>query len=207
MASDLELFHHVYAPGQGPRTLLLLHGTGGDENSLLRFAGVIHPTASVLSIRGNVLESGRYPRFFRRFAEGVFDEESIREQASQLCDFLRAAAEEYVFDPNSIDAFGFSNGANMGAAMLLLHPPSLGRVALVRPMLPITPSPLPNLSGKSALLLAGAEDQISPAHHAQKLETVLGQAGCSVSLEIVRAGHELTAQDLELAKAMFSIEQ
>lgn len=204
MTGDLNSFHHIFAPGAGSRTLLLLHGTGGDENSLLRFAPNLHPKASVLSVRGNVMEGGRYPRFFRRFEEGVFDEENIREECSNLKDFLVAAASRYGFDASGVDAFGFSNGANMGAAMVLLHPGSIDRAVLVRPMVPLRPALLPDLSSTHVLLLAGEGDQMSPSAHAADLGSMLQDAGCNVTYRLIQAGHELTATDLDHANLFFA---
>lgn len=203
MTGPLGFFHHVFAPGNGGRTLLLLHGTGGDENSLLRFAPHVHPNASVLSLRGNVMESGRYPRFFRRIEEGVFDEANIVEECARLSEFLAAAASQYGFDPRKVDAFGFSNGANMGAAIILLHPECIERAVLVRPMVPLRPSPLPDLSSARVLLLAGKEDPISPAHHAADLESLLLSGGCDATLQVMPAGHELTSGDLDAANRFF----
>src|SRR3954462_4900387 len=114
-------FIHAFVPGTSARTLLLLHGTGGTENDLVPLGRSLDPTAALLSPRGKVLENGM-PRFFRRLAEGVFDEQDLIRRTHELADFIGEAAEHYRFDPKNIVAVGYSNGANIAAATLLLHP-------------------------------------------------------------------------------------
>src|SRR6476646_8343145 len=108
-----------FVPGNSNRTLLLLHGTGGNERDLMALGRELDPTAALLSPRGNVLENGM-PRFFRRLAEGVFDEEDVMRRANELANFVGAAAAQYGFDPREMTTVGFSNGANIAAAVLLL---------------------------------------------------------------------------------------
>src|SRR4051812_5032609 len=130
--TELNGFIHLYEPGDAnaPFTLLLLHGTGGDESDLMSLGRAVAPTANLLSPRGPVMENGM-PRFFRRFAEGVFDVEDIKARAQQLADFINSAATEYSFDATRVIAFGYSNGANIAAAMLLLHPDALAGAILL----------------------------------------------------------------------------
>src|ERR1700719_644111 len=110
-------FTYQFIPGTGDRTLLLLHGTGGNENDLLPLGRAIDPDAALLSPRGKVLENGA-PRFFRRLAEGVFDEKDAVARAHELAQFITAAAEAYKIDLNNLVAVGYSNGANVAAAMM-----------------------------------------------------------------------------------------
>src|SRR5712691_4802337 len=117
-------FVHEFVPGTSERTLLLLHGTGGNEHDLLSLGREIDPTAALLSPRGKVLESGM-PRFFRRLAEGVFDVEDLQRRTHELADFVAAAAEQYRFAADRVVAVGYSNGANIGASLLLLRPEAL----------------------------------------------------------------------------------
>ena len=131
-------FVHRYLPGKNAdsRILLLLHGTGGDENDLIPLGQELDPNAALLSPRGRVSENGA-PRFFRRFAEGVFDEEDVLRRANELADFVAAAAAEYAFAPERVIAVGYSNGANIAAAMLLLRPEALEAAILFRAMVPL----------------------------------------------------------------------
>src|SRR6266849_404267 len=112
---------HEFVPGDSERTLLLLHGTGGNEHDLIPLGRELDPAAALLSPRGKVLENGM-PRFFRRLAEGVFDEADVVRRANELADFVGAAAARYEFDPRHVTAVGYSNGANIAAAVLLLRP-------------------------------------------------------------------------------------
>src|SRR3954471_5740183 len=161
-------FVHRYVPGRTARTLLLLHGTGGNETDLLSLGADLDPSAALLSPRGKVLENGM-PRFFRRLAEGVFDEEDVIRRAGELADFTLAAAKEYEFDPQSVTAVGYSNGANIAAAILLLRPEVFSRAILFRAMVPLTPARLPNLANLRALISSGKRDPIIPMENAERL--------------------------------------
>jgi predicted esterase len=163
----LSTHHHLWLPSKrATRTLIMLHGTGGNENSLLPLAQRLDPTANFLAPRGNVLEHGM-PRFFRRLAEGVFDMEDLRTRTLALADWLNAACDVYGFDPKTVTIVGYSNGANVAAAMLLLRPELisqglLANLALLRPMLPLRPEVDPDLSGVRVLVSAGRADRITP---------------------------------------------
>ena len=193
-------FVHRWVPRAGAtRTLLLLHGTGGTEEDLLPLGELLDPDANLLSPRGPVLEHGM-PRFFRRLAEGVFDEADLRQRARDLVDFVREAATVHAFDPAGITAVGFSNGANIAAAVCLLHPGTIARAVLLRPMVPLVPEPLPALAPTAALLLAGAQDPIVPAANTERLAALLRAAGADVSLEWLPGGHQLTRADVTAAR-------
>ena len=196
---------HLFEPSptNSKRTLLVLHGTGGDERSLLQLARSIEPNAALLSARGNVLE-GSAPRFFRRLAEGVFDEPDLIARTHDLADFVAEASTNYGFDPNQVIAVGYSNGANIAASLLLLRPESLCGAALIRAMVPLEPMTLPNLIGKHVLMLTGEFDPILPPENAQRLATMLRKYGADVMYELLRAGHELTRRDLDLATEWLS---
>src|SRR5262249_16993263 len=138
----------VPAPSAGSgTTLLLLHGTGGNENDLLELGQTLAPNAALLSPRGKVSERGM-PRFFRRLAEGVFDIEDLKFRTQALADFVASAASAYGFDPGKVIAVGYSNGANIAVSMLLLRPATLAGAVLFRPMVPFVPAVPPDLSGK-----------------------------------------------------------
>lgn len=197
---DLGFIHEfIPATAGSGRVLLLLHGTGGDESDLIPLGRDLDPTAALLSPRGNVLENGM-PRFFRRFAEGVFDEEDVIRRANELANFVTAAATKYEFDASRVTAVGYSNGANIAAAMMLLRPEVLNSAVLFRAMTTLANPPMPDLSGKRVLLSAGQSDPIIPLSNVRSLESLLHQRGADVHLEIQQAGHGLIAEDLVVAK-------
>ncbi|MBO1075843.1 alpha/beta hydrolase [Roseomonas marmotae] len=200
MTNPEELgFRHRFergTEGSGP-PLLLLHGTGGDENDLLPLGRAVAPGVALLSPRGQVLEQGM-PRFFRRLAEGVFDEEDLRRRTGELADFVAAARDAYGI-PAPV-ALGFSNGANIAAAMLLLRPGVLRGAALLRAMVPLRQPPAARLDGTPVLLLSGAADPIVPAANSAELATQLEQAGAAVTRQVLPVGHGLSQADLMLVK-------
>jgi phospholipase/carboxylesterase len=194
-------FAHRYVPGQpeSSRVLLLLHGTGGDETSMLTLGREFDPGATMLSPRGKVLENGM-PRFFRRFAEGVFDEEDVVRRAHELADFVTAAASHYGFHPADVTAIGYSNGANISAAMMLLRPEVFSRAVMLRAMVPLSNAVASDLTGKRALISAGRIDPIVPADNSAQLAEMLRARGADVSLVVQEAGHGLVPADLTTVK-------
>lgn len=193
-------FVHVFKRGTIDTTLLLLHGTGGDERDLLPLAEMLLPAASVLSPRGQVLENGM-PRFFRRLAEGVFDEDDLRRRAADLALFIASAADRHHFDPNRVIAVGFSNGANIASAVLLLHPGALAGAIVIRGQVPVVPDPLPALQGAVVLISNGRSDPLVSAEETERLAALLRGAGADVTLAWQPGGHQLTQSDLETARA------
>jgi predicted esterase len=194
-------FIHRYTPATRPGlpTLLLLHGTGGTEEDLLPLGEQLLPGAAQLSPRGQVLENGM-PRFFRRLAEGVFDLDDLRRRTHELADFVDSARRTYDLGPGAPVAVGFSNGANIAAAMLLLRPGTLGGALLLRPMVPLEPQPLPALDGVPVQINAGTADPIVTPAQSQALGSLLQRAGAAVSVDWIRAGHGLARQDLEVGQ-------
>jgi phospholipase/carboxylesterase len=198
MSADLS-FIHRFVPAQAAAnapTLLLLHGTGGDESDLVAFGQAVLPGAALLSPRGRVNENGM-PRFFRRFGEGRFDEANLKEEALALANFVGAAAQTYKFDAARVVALGFSNGANIAAALLLLHPHVLAGAVLLRPMVPLIPGELPNLAQKPVLISAGQHDPIVPAANVLQLANLLQSAGAEVTVRRQPLGHNLAQPDLQ----------
>jgi len=193
-------FKHIFraAADPSPPTLLLLHGTGGNEHDLIPLADNIAPGAAVLSPRGKVLE-GQMPRFFRRLAEGVFDLDDLRVRTRELADFVEVSAARYGFDATRVVAVGFSNGANIAASLLLLTPGVLSGAILFRAMVPIVPDPLPSLTGTRVLMSNGRADPLIPAAQAEVLADLFRRCGADVTLEWQPGGHNLTKRDLELA--------
>ena len=192
-------FVHRFEPGTDRTTppLLLLHGTGGDENDLIELGRMVAPQTALLSPRGKVLEGGM-PRFFRRLAEGVFDEDDVKRRAHELADFVGEAREAY--DLPAPIALGFSNGANIAAAMLLLRPEVLAGAVLIRAMVPLSQPPAADLSGKPVLILSGAMDPLVPAENAARLAAQLSEAGAKVAHRTLPAGHGLSQADISLTR-------
>jgi len=192
-------FIHEFVPGTSNRTLLLLHGTGGNERDLMPLGRELDPNAALLSPRGKVLENGM-PRFFRRLAEGVFDLEDLKYRTNELADFVAAAGEHYGFSTDQLVAIGYSNGANIAASMLLLQPQVLSAAVLFRAMVPLIPDKLPNLSSVRVWIGAGDQDPIVPASETKRLAELLRHAGADVTIRFAKAGHGLTNDDLEVAR-------
>ena len=196
--SDLG-FIHRFDPGKSTRTLLLLHGTGGDENDLVDLGRALDPNAALLSPRGKVLENGA-PRFFRRLAEGVFDEEDVIERAHELAQFVDDAAKQYKIDINDLIVVGYSNGANIAAAMILLGLSKFPQAILFRAMVPLSKLDVPNLKGLRVFISAGRFDPIAQVPIAERLAQLLESAGADVTLQLQPGGHELTPRDLTDAR-------
>jgi phospholipase/carboxylesterase len=197
--SGKEEFIHKFVPGTSGRTLLLLHGTGGTESDLLALGRALDTDAALLSPRGKVLENGM-PRFFRRLAEGVFDEEDLVYRTHELADFIQVAAERYGFDQSKSVAVGYSNGANIAGSILLLRPGTFQGAALWRPMVPLVPANLPDLRGAPVLVAAGNHDPIVPVENARELVTLLRRSGADVTDFFENAGHGLTETTLATTK-------
>jgi phospholipase/carboxylesterase len=188
-------FIHRFIPATMPGLppLLLLHGTGGDEDDLIALAQQLLPGAALLSPRGKVLEHGM-PRFFRRLAEGVFDLDDLKLRTTELADFIAAARKAY--DLRAPVAVGFSNGANIAASLLLTKPDALASAVLFRAMLPFEPEAMPGLAGKPVLLLSGSNDQMIPFSAAKRLAEILQAAGADLTYKTFPTGHGLTQNDL-----------
>jgi phospholipase/carboxylesterase len=196
---------HRFEPGADPSLppVLLLHGTGGDETDLLPLGREIAPGAALISPRGNVLE-GDMPRFFRRLREGLFDEDDVRRRAGELAGFVAEARSAYGLAQPV--ALGYSNGANIAAAVLLLHPSALKGAILMRAMAPLAEPPRPDLAGVPVLILSGLHDPIVPRASAEKLKAALAAAGARVERDELPAGHGLTQADVMRAKAFYARE-
>jgi len=192
-------FIHEFVPGNSSRTLLLLHGTGGNERDLIPLGRELDPNAALLSPRGKVLEHGM-PRFFRRLAEGVFDLEDLKHRTNELADFVTAATQHYGLASDNVGAVGYSNGANIAASMLLLRPKVLSIGILFRAMVPLYPDTQPNLSSVRVWIGEGTHDSIIPTSETKRLAELLRNAGADVTIRYFQAGHELTPADVESAR-------
>lgn len=196
---------HIFIKGKeiNKPTLLLLHGTGGNEKDLLALAGRVDQDASILSVRGNVLENGM-PRFFKRLAEGVFDEEDLVFRTKELNEFLDEAAGRYDFDRDNIIAIGYSNGANIAGSLLFHYQNALKGAILHHPMVPIRGVEHPDLSGKNVFITAGTNDPICPPEESKELKLLLEMAGAKVEIHWEDRGHQLTDKEVEAASEWYS---
>ncbi|MGI5133332.1 alpha/beta hydrolase [Streptomyces sp. CA-106110] len=181
---------HVWRPGSSLPPLLLLHGTGDDEHGLVPLGEDLAPGSALLSPRGTVLE-GTMPRFFRRLREGVFDEDDLRERADELADFIHTAGSAYGLQPGSLVAVGFSNGANMAAALLLLHPELLAGAVLIASVPPLAKPPAADLTGRRVLISGGLQDPMARPEQTQLLATQLRARGAGVDLLTHHGGHQV----------------
>ncbi|WP_410770448.1 alpha/beta hydrolase [Fontibacillus sp. BL9] len=195
---------HIFQQGTSSEApvLVLFHGTGGTERDLLPLAGMISPQSSVLSVRGNVLENGM-PRFFKRLAEGVFDEEDLVFRTKELNDFLDEAAVSYGFNRRNLVAVGYSNGANIAGSLLFHYGDALRGAILHHPMVPRRGIALPDLSGAPVFIGAGRNDPLCPPQESEELERLLGGAGAAVTLHWEASGHQLTSSEIDAASAWY----
>ena len=204
MMSSLDLHVHRGEPATVPHlpTIVLLHGTGGDENDLVPLGRMLAPGAALLGVRGNVSENGAR-RFFRRLAEGVFDLEDLHRRTRELGDFLESAVATYDFSASSLFALGYSNGANVAASLLLERPAALAGGALFRAMVPFEPATIPALLGKKVLISAGRFDAMIPPAGSERLATILREAGADVELVWQPTSHGLTQGDVTTGQQFF----
>jgi phospholipase/carboxylesterase len=201
-------FVHRFVPATNPAeraTILLLHGTGGDENDLIPLGERVAPGAALLSPRGGVLENGA-PRFFRRIAEGKFDPAEVRSRALELATFIRTALSHYGLDSSRVFALGFSNGANIASSVMFLEPDILSGAILLRPMVVFEPDGESDLSSRSVFIGAGRLDPIVPAEDPELLAEIFRRRGASVELSWQQSGHNLTPNDVREAVRWFQMQ-
>lgn len=200
MSAELG-FTHRFIPGEDGNTvtLLVLHGTGANEEDLVPLGQQLVPGAAILSPRGKVMEGGA-PRFFRRLAEGVFDMEDLVFRTRELAEFVENAAKHYDFDTGKLVAVGYSNGANIAGSLMLSKPGLLQAAVLLRAMVPFEPDTSPDLAGTPVFIASATADQIIPADNAEKLAGILSEAGAEVDQRWVQAGHGLTMPELDQAR-------
>ena len=208
MNNGLDFIHRFISANSKAKksslTLLLLHGTGGTEDDLIPLGNELTPDASILSVRGKVLENGM-PRFFRRLEEGVFDLEDLKMRTDELADFILKSSSIYDFDLKRLIAVGYSNGANIGASVLLRRPEVLAGAILFRAMVPFIPDVLPDLSKKFIILLEGMRDPIVSKQEAESLLKIFNKAHSNVTIKWQGSGHSLTQEDIDSAKEWLEI--
>lgn len=208
MSEDLG-FIHRFVPAEDSasgETLLVLHGTGGDENDLIGIGQAIAPGAAILSPRGNVLENGA-PRFFRRISEGVFDPKEVRARAEELARFIHAAVVTYRLNPDRVFALGYSNGANIASTVMLIEPGLLRGSILLRPMLVYEPPEQNNLSDSAVFISAGRMDPIAPQSSVEQLVALFETAHADVTLKWQLAGHSLVPNDVREASEWLALQR
>ena len=206
MSEDLG-FIHRFVPAEDSAsgdTLVVLHGTGGDENDLISIGQAIAPGAAIVSPRGNVLENGA-PRFFKRLAEGAFDPKEVRARAEELARFIRAAVVTYRLDPARVFALGYSNGANVASTVMFVEPGILQGAILFRPMLVYEPSAKNDLTGSGVLISAGRMDPIVPTASVERLVELFESAHAEVTLKWQLAGHNLVPSEVREAAEWFDL--
>jgi len=196
-------FIHRFLPGTDAarHPLLLLHGTGGNEDDLIPVGEMIDPAAGILSPRGNVLEHGM-PRFFKRLGEGVFDYPDVIARAHELADFV--AEQTTGHSMKKPIAVGFSNGANIAAALLYLRPEVLAGAVLIRAMLPLPTKPEHALGGLPVMIVSGRMDPILPLDNAKRLAEALREHGATVDHRVLETGHGMTRNDVDLARGFIA---
>ncbi|MBM7564124.1 alpha/beta hydrolase [Paenibacillus sacheonensis] len=196
---------HIFQPGTDSHApvLLMLHGTGGDEHDLLPLAKLLSPSSAVLSVRGNVLENGM-PRFFRRLAEGIFDEEDLRFRTKELYAFLDEAASKYGFSRDNVVAVGYSNGANIAGSLLFHYSDALQGAVLHHPMVPLRNLALPDLTNVPVFIGAGTNDPICTASETEELTSLLQGAGADVTVHWEQNGHRLSSTEVNEAATWFA---
>ena len=208
MNNGLDFIHRFISANSKAKksslTLLLLHGSGGTEDDLIPLGNELTPDASILSVRGKVLENGM-PRFFRRLEEGVFDLEDLKMRTDELADFILKSSSIYDFDLKRLVAVGYSNGANIGASVLLRRPEVLAGAILFRAMVPFVPDVLPDLSKKFIILLEGMRDPIVSKQEAESLLKIFNKAHSNVTIKWQGSGHNLTQEDIDSAKKWLEI--
>ncbi len=206
MTADLGFIHRFVPGEESPDTLLVLHGTGGNENDLIGIGQAIAPGAAILSPRGNVLENGA-PRFFRRIAEGVFDPKEVRSRAEELARFIRAAAITYRLDTSRIFALGYSNGANVASTVMLIEPGVIQGAILLRPMVVYEPTGKTDLTGSSVFISAGRMDAIVPTDSVERLADIFRSANADVTLKWQISGHNLVPSEIREAADWYALQR
>jgi phospholipase/carboxylesterase len=201
MIQSLNLIHK-YIPSKDSSnhyTLLLLHGTGGNENSLIPISEIILPGAAVISLRGNTIENGM-PRFFRRISEGVFDLEDLKVRTKELAKFIEDSSMKYGINSNNVVAVGYSNGANIALSVILSHPGLISKAVLYHPMIPFVPASSPDLSGTNILITAGTNDPIVDSEETNNLYAMLKSYGANIEIYWHDIGHNLTREEISRTK-------
>jgi phospholipase/carboxylesterase len=194
---------HLFEKGNSSHTFVLLHGTGGNEHDLLPIANRIDSQASILSVRGNVLENGM-ARFFKRLKPGVFDEEDLILRTTELKSFIDDAANKYQFDRNQVIVLGYSNGANIASSLIFHYPKIVKAAILHHPMVPIRGLAIPDLSNTPIFIGAGENDPICPIEETMELKSLYEASKAKVEMFWGQSGHQLTIEEVMAASKWYS---
>jgi phospholipase/carboxylesterase len=208
MTDDIG-FIHRFVPAEdktSAETLVVLHGTGGDENDLIGIGQAIAPGAAILSPRGNVLENGA-PRFFKRLAEGVFDPKEVHSRGDELSRFIRAAISRYGLNPERVFALGYSNGANIASTVMFIDPELLRGAIMFRPMMVFEPDERPDLSTAGVFISAGRMDPIVPVKSVERLVELFEASRAEVTLKWQLAGHNLLPSEIRDATDWLALQR
>ncbi|MCD4826277.1 MAG: alpha/beta hydrolase [Acholeplasmataceae bacterium] len=193
---------HIFKKGQSDKTLLLLHGTGGNEHDLLSIGKLIDPDANILSVRGAILECGM-PRFYKRISMTEFDYESLIEETHNLRDFIDDSVKRYKLNRSKVTAIGYSNGANIAASILLHYESAFEKAILFHPMVPIRGLELPDLNHTQIFIGSGHYDQMMPEHEVQELTQMFESANAIVDVFWTDYGHQLSKEEVLAAKSWY----
>lgn len=194
---------HIFEKGTSPKkVIVLLHGTGGNEHDLLNIGRHIDSEASLLGVRGNVVEAGM-PRYFKRLAEGVFDEEDLFLRAQELYDFLKDSLEHFAPERELVTVVGYSNGANIAATVMLKHRSIFDKVILFHAMVPYRNQDMQVLKESTIFVGAGKNDPIIPKNETEELIEVLRKQGASVTEKWYEFGHQLTMDEINDAREWY----
>jgi predicted esterase len=208
MTDDIG-FIHRFVPAEdktSAETLVVLHGTGGDENDLIGIGQAIAPGAAILSPRGNVLENGA-PRFFKRLAEGVFDPKEVHSRGDELSRFIRAAISRYGLNTERVFALGYSNGANIASTVMFIDPELLRGAIMFRPMMVFEPDERPDLSTAGVFISAGRMDPIVPVKSVERLVELFEASRAEVTLKWQLAGHNLLPSEIRDATDWLALQR
>lgn len=177
---------------------ILLHGTGGTEESLLDVGKVLDEEATLIGIRGNILEGG-YPRYFKRLEEGIFDVEDLNNRTIELHEFIQTLVERYDLNSEKIVLIGYSNGANIGIKLFLDYPTIYQKGILFHPMYPVKIADTQDLSQTKIFTTMGKMDPIVTIEQSEHVLQLFRERKAEITEEWTQ-GHQLTYPEILKAK-------
>lgn len=193
---DLPFVHRFYTPPNPDGSVfVLLHGSGGNETTLMPLLHKVAPRATLLGVRGRATEEG-FPRWYKRITPFSFDQQDIKNEAEAFAAFIDGAVKSYGLDPKKIVYVGYSNGANLLSSLLYLHPSLIHRAVLLRSMPVLTTYPHADLKGTDLLVISGKTDAYG--RYANALEERLKAAGAAVDSDVIPGGHDLGELDVPI---------
>lgn len=191
--------HYFKSGGVKQPVFILLHGTGGDEKSLLDLGFELDNKATLFGIKGNVVEQGM-PRYFRRLAESVYDEDDLRARGEELHQFILDHSVNYGFDLDDVVLIGYSNGANIALHLMLNYSEMYQKGVLFHPMYPVSDIPKNDLSHQRILLTSGLQDPIVPQSESKFVLDLLKEREAQVIHFETKSGHQLLWEEVQAAK-------